>query len=104
MNWCNVFQIAAPPRQRFEDSKRTEAFARELAKATQTSVLSIEYSDTSDAASILRIEPDGKKSYDRGWDHETLEERVGALGNQAPAWAKKQLARVPPASILIHLK
>ena len=57
------------------------------------SVLSIEYSDTSDAASILRVEPIGKKSHDQGWDRETLEEMVGAMGDEAPAWAKKQLAK-----------
>jgi hypothetical protein len=92
MNWCNVFQIA-PPRLRYENSKKVEAFARELAKASGASVLSIEYSDTSDAASVVRAEPDGKSSRDAGWDHETLEEMVEALGDEAPAWAKKQLAK-----------
>lgn len=93
MAWCNIFRIA-PPRQRFEDAKKTEAFAVTLAKASGVSVLSIEYSDTSDAASVLRVEPDGKKSRDNGWDRESLEEMVGALGDEAPAWAKKQLAEI----------
>lgn len=92
MDWCNVFQVA-PPRLRFEDGKQTEKFAVELAKKSGASVLSIEYSDTSDAASILRAEPDGKKSQDQGWDRDTLEEIVEALGDKAPAWAKKQLAK-----------
>src|SRR5438045_950903 len=91
MDWCNIFQIA-PLRLRFEDEKKTEAFATELAKVAGASVLSIEYSDTSDAASILRVEPDGKKMQDQGWDHETLKEMVEAMGDEAPEWAKKQLA------------
>ncbi len=92
MDWCNIFQVA-PPRLRFEDGKKIEKFAVELAKTTGASVLSIKYSDTSDAASILRVEPDGKKSQDQGWDRETLEEMVEAMGDEAPGWAKKQLAK-----------
>lgn len=92
MDWCNVFQVA-PPRLRFEDGKKTEKFAIELARKSGASVLSIEYSDTSDAASILRMEPDGTKSQDQGWDRETLEEMVEAMGDKAPVWAKKQLAK-----------
>ena len=59
MDWCNVFQIT-PLRNRYEDSKKKRAFAGDLAKASGASVLSIEYSDTSDAASVFRVEPDGK--------------------------------------------
>ena len=91
MNWCNVFRLM-PPVLRFEDSKKNEAFARELAKVSGAPVLSIEYSDTSDAATIFRAEPDGKSTRDAGWDRDTLEEIVGTLGDKAPAWAKKQLA------------
>jgi len=92
MNWCNVFQIA-PPRLRFEDEKKAEAFARELAKVSGASVQSIEYSDTSDAATVFRAEPNGKSTRDAGWDRDTLEEMVGAMGDEAPAWAKKQLKK-----------
>ena len=92
MNWCNVFQIV-PPRLRYEDSSKAEALARELAKVSGAPVLSIEYSDTSDAASVFRAEPDGKSSQDAGWDRDTLEEMVGAMGDEAPEWAKKQLAK-----------
>ncbi|HWQ91746.1 MAG TPA: ankyrin repeat domain-containing protein, partial [Clostridia bacterium] len=91
MDWCNVFQIA-PSRNRFEDPKVTETFAAELARAAAAPVLSIEYSDTSDAASILRIEADGTKARDEGWDYASLQEMVNALGDEAPARAKKQLA------------
>lgn len=92
MDWCNVFQVV-PPRLRFKDEKQTEKFAVELANKSGASVLSIEYSDTSDAASIMRVEPDGKKSRDQGWDRDTLEEMLEAMGDEAPAWAKKQLAK-----------
>jgi ankyrin repeat protein len=92
MDWCNVFQIA-PQRDRFEDSKKTEIFAREFAKVSGVPVLSIEYSDTSDAAGVFRAEPDGKSTRDDGWDRDTLEEMVGAMGDKAPAWARKQLAK-----------
>ncbi|HEX5219758.1 MAG TPA: ankyrin repeat domain-containing protein [Verrucomicrobiae bacterium] len=91
MNWCNVFQVA-PPRLRFEDAEKTEKFAAELAKKCGAAVLSIEYSDTSDAASIMRVEPDGKRSQDQGWNRETLEEIVEAMGKETPTWAKQQLA------------
>jgi hypothetical protein len=92
MEWCNVFQIA-PPRLRFEDSKKTETAASALAKACGASVLVLEYSDTSDAASIVRIEPTGKATKDKGLDRELLQEMVEAMGDDAPSWAKKQLAK-----------
>jgi len=92
MDWCNVFRIA-PPVLRYEDTKKTETFARELAKTSGTSVLSIEYSDTSDAVGVFRAEPDSKSTRDDGWDRDILEEMVGAAGDKAPAWAKKQLAK-----------
>jgi len=92
MDWCNILQVAPPP-LRFDDLKNTEAFAAELAEAAAASVLSIEYSDTADAASVLRIEPNGTKSHDKGWDHDMLEEMLKAMGDEAPAWARKQLAK-----------
>ncbi|PWU15651.1 MAG: hypothetical protein C5B50_15085 [Verrucomicrobia bacterium] len=92
MEWCNVFQVT-PPRRWIEDSKKIAKFAVGLAKAAKASVLSIEYSDTSDAASILRVEPDGKKSTDAGWDRDMLADMVEAMGDKAPAWAKKKLAK-----------
>lgn len=92
MSWCNVFQIA-PPVLRYEDAQKAEAFARELAKKSGAPVLSIEYSDTSDAAAVFRAEPDGKSSRDDGWDRDTLEEMVEAMGDKAPEWARKQLAK-----------
>ncbi len=101
MDWCNVLQIAPPP-LRFEDAKKTEIAASALAKACGASVLVIEYSDTSDAASIVRIEPTGKTTKDKGWDRESLQEIVEAMGEEAPAWAKKQLAKTsddePPST------
>jgi uncharacterized protein len=91
MDWCNVFQIT-PPRNRFEDSEKHEAFASEFAKASEASVLSIEYSDTSDAASVFRAEPDGTSSKDARWDRDYIEEFFGDMGDEAPEWAKKRLA------------
>jgi ankyrin repeat protein len=92
MDWCNVFRVAPPP-LRFEDAKRTETAASALAKACCASVLVIEYSGTADAASIVRIEPTGKTTKDQGWDRESLQEMVEAMGDDAPEWAKKQLAK-----------
>lgn len=91
MNWCNAPRLA-PPVLRYEDSKKTEVFACGLAKVSGASVLSVKYSDTLDAATIFRAEPDEKSTRDAGWDHAALEEIVGVLGDKAPAWAKKQLA------------
>jgi ankyrin repeat protein len=91
MAWANIFQIAPPP-NRFEDLKKKGAFAVEVAKSCQAPVLSIDYSDTSDAASIVRMEAGGQKTADEGWDAESLQEMVDAMGNEAPAWAKKKLA------------
>ncbi len=92
MNWCNVLQIT-PPRLRFKGSKETEKTDAAFAKACDASVLIIEYSDTSDAASIVRIEPDGKITEDKGWDRESLQEIVEATGNDAPSWVRRQLAK-----------
>lgn len=92
LNWCNVFQIAPPP-NRFENYKVAQTFAKELAKVAGAPVLSVEYSDTSDAASIFRAEPNGKSFHDKGWDRDTLQEMVDAMGDEAPDWATKQLAK-----------
>lgn len=92
MYWCNLFQITPPPVW-FDASKKTERAASAVAKACSASVLVIEYSDTSDAASILRIEPTGKTTKDKGWDRESLQEMVEAMSEEAPSWAKKQLAK-----------
>ncbi|HUS34688.1 MAG TPA: ankyrin repeat domain-containing protein, partial [Verrucomicrobiae bacterium] len=85
MEWSNIFQIAPPP-NRFEDLKKKGAVAAEIARSCHAPVLSIDYSDTSDAASIVRVEPSGKKTEDKGWDSESLQEMVDALGEEAPAW------------------
>jgi ankyrin repeat protein len=92
MDWCNLFQIMPPP-NRFAESRKTELFAADLAKACGASVLSIEYNDTADAATVFRAEPDGKSSRDDGWDRVLLEEMVESMGDEAPEWAKKQLAK-----------
>jgi ankyrin repeat protein len=91
LRWCNLIQVAPKPR-RFPDMKKVENFCRDLAKASKSSVLSVNYSDTSDAASIRRFEPDGRVSLaDDGWDRGILEELVDATGDEAPAWAKQKL-------------
>ena len=89
MNWCNVSQIT-PSHSRFDGSQ--EKFAGQLAKAAGVPALFIEYSDTSDAASIFQISPDGKSTRDNGWDNDILGDMVDAMGEEAPDWAKKQLA------------
>jgi hypothetical protein len=92
MGWCNLFRVA-PRRRRWEAIDRS--FLEALARAAGAPVLSIEYSDTSDAASILRVEPDRQSDEDAGWDRGILEEVVGALGKEAPAWAKERLTKMP---------
>lgn len=91
LRWCNLIQVAPEPR-RFPNMKKVEQFCRDLAKAAKSSVLSVNYSDTADAASIRRFEPDGRVTLsDDGWDKDILEELIDATGYEAPAWAKKQL-------------
>ena len=63
-------------------------------KESGAAVLLAEYSNTSDATSVQRFEPDGKTSKDDGWDQEMLEEMADAMGDQAPAWAKKRLKQM----------
>jgi len=91
MKWSNVFQVAPVP-ARFADPEKVAAFAKKLAAASGASVLIAEYSDTSNAAGYQRFEPDGSSTEDKGWDRESLAEMVGAMGKEAPAWAKKQLS------------
>jgi hypothetical protein len=91
MAWCNIFQVA-PANQWLNDSDNMEPFATKLAKASGTFVLAIQYSDTSDAASIFRAGPDGKSTSDASWDNVMVEEMVGTMGDKAPAWAKQRLA------------
>jgi ankyrin repeat protein len=93
MQWSNIIQIAPLP-LRFEDEKKI-AFAADLAKAAGAPVLSIQYSGTSDAASIVRFSPEGKRSEEHGCDRKMLQEMVEAMGDEAPAWAKRQLAKTP---------
>jgi ankyrin repeat protein len=92
MAWSNILQVA-PPRLRFDDQKKAEAFSAELAKAAGVPVLSIEYSDTSDAASIIRLSPDGKRLEEHGCDRAMLQEMVDTMGKEAPDWARKQLKK-----------
>ena len=90
MDWSNVFRIT--PRGSWHDPVATPEFALELAKASNSPVLTLGYSDAADAAAFTRFTPDGKQFEDKGWDFATLEEFVGEMGDEAPAWAKKQLA------------
>jgi len=90
MLWSNVFQITPEP-ERFQDQKPRLTFARQLARFAKAPVLLVDYSDTSDAASVVRVLPDGKTQRDQGWDYETLKELVDSLGNAAPSWAQKLL-------------
>jgi ankyrin repeat protein len=91
LRWCNLIQVAPEPR-RFPEMKKVENFCRDLAKASKSSVLTVNYSDTADAASIRRFEPDGRVTLaDDGWDRGVLEELVDATGDDAPAWAKRKL-------------
>jgi len=93
MRWCNVLQVA-PPRSRRPDQRVTEEFHKSLADACGSPVLSVGYSDTSDAASLARYEPGGAVSEDQGWDRDTLEEVVDNMGDEAPAWMKQRLAEM----------
>jgi ankyrin repeat protein len=95
MPWTNVFQVAPPP-TRFRDSEELTRLALQLAEAAGAPTCVIEYSDTSDAASVTRFDADGKVTRDQGWDRDSLEEFVGAMGRTAPAWAKKRLATIAP--------
>jgi ankyrin repeat protein len=90
LSWCNILQVA-PPVLRHPDPNDVETFSRDLAKASSTSVLSIGYSDTSDAASISRYEPDGAAWKDQGWDRESLEEVIESAPDEAPDWMRKML-------------
>jgi len=91
MNWCNVFQIA-PPRLRYEDSSKAEALARELAKVSGASALSIEYSDTSDAASVFRAEPAGIATRWQKWSGRWVMKLLHGRRNNWPSQTKTNRA------------
>jgi len=96
MPWTNVFRVA-PPLNRFTDSEELARLALQLAVTAGVSTLLIEYSDTSDAASVTGFDTEGKvAARDQGWDRETLEEFVHGLGQAAPARARKRLADTAP--------
>lgn len=88
MAWCNLLQVA-PPNGSFDTD--TE-FLRQLSRESGLPLILAQYSDASGAASVERIEPDGTSQIDEGWDRDTLEEVVGELGSEAPAWMKARLA------------
>jgi ankyrin repeat protein len=90
MSWTNVFRVAPAPR-RFEDFKATEKLCKAMASTCGAPVLSIGYSDTAGAAQIVRFEPDGTSTRDDGWDRDTLQEMIDAMGDEAPAWARERL-------------
>lgn len=90
MLWSNVFQIT-PEADQCRDQKRRLTFARQLARSAKAPVLLVDYSDTSDSASVVRVSPEGKTQRDQGWDYETLKELVDTLGNEAPAWVQNLL-------------
>ena len=95
MRWSNVFQIT--PAQKWPPDEKAEmTFARQLASLAKVPVVLIAYSDTSDAASTIRVLPDGKIQRDAGWDYESLKEMVDSLGSQAPPWAKELLKGTDP--------
>ena len=87
MAWCNVLRVAPPP-MLFED---VAAHCTELARRSGAPVLSVQYSDTSDAASIDRFEPDGRSSRDDGWDPGTLREVVDGMGSKTPRELREKL-------------
>jgi hypothetical protein len=95
MAWCNVLQVA-PPAGFFDTDVD---FLRGLARASGLPIILAQYSDASGAASVERFEPDGTSQIDEGWDQDTLEEVVGELGDQAPAWMKARLAEMEKSGI-----
>jgi ankyrin repeat protein len=90
MQWCNLMQISPPPSGFDWDEKQLA----EIAKALGAPVLLIQYSDAAGAGDVKRFQPDGKVVADEGYDRESLEEMVSAMGDEAPDWAKKRLAEL----------
>lgn len=90
MAWCNVWQVKPAPR-RFENQAAIEKRCKEIAAACQSPVIEVDYSDTSDAAQVVRAEPGGQIAVDEGWDRDSLEEVATHLGDDAPAWMTKRL-------------
>ncbi len=91
MDWCNVFRVM-PPRTHLEGAHDHQEVVTALAKATGAPALAVAYSDTSNAAEFLHVEPDGKSTWDRGWDWSTLQEVAENTDGKTGAWAKKELA------------
>jgi len=96
LSWSNIIQIRPVPRRSDKLGKLSE-FCKSLAAAAAVSTLMIQYSDTSVAAEVHGFEPSGKTWKDDGWDQPMLEELIGFLGPEAPAWAKKRLATIEAA-------
>ncbi|KAF0181588.1 MAG: hypothetical protein FD161_261 [Limisphaerales bacterium] len=99
--WSHVFRVS-PAADRFEDTEAATRQALQLHQATNSPVLSIMYSDTSDAVSLRRWGLGATDPNDDGCDHESLRELVEAMGKGAPAWARKRLAETcegdPPST------
>lgn len=92
MAWCNVWQLV-PARKRMENQTAIEKRCKEIAAACNAPVIQVDYSDTSDAARVVRANTEGVIHVDEGWDRDSLEEMVTNLGADAPAWAKKRLSQ-----------
>lgn len=90
MDWCNVFRVM-PPRTHLEGAHDLREFVTALAKATGAPALAVAYSDTSNAAEFLHVAPDGKSTWDRGWDWSTLQEVAENSGGKTGSWAKKEM-------------
>jgi ankyrin repeat protein len=97
MHWTNIFQLVPAPKWP-PSTSATDKFAKGLARIASAPLLSIDYSDASGAAQIIRFNPDGTTTQDDGWDHDTLQETVDALGDEAPADLRKKLSKTPKDS------
>jgi hypothetical protein len=91
MAWCNVWQVKPAPK-RFENQTAIEKRCKEIAAACTAPVIEVDYSDTSDAAQVVRVDAGrGRVEVDDGWDRDALEEVATHLGDDAPAWMAKRL-------------
>jgi ankyrin repeat protein len=91
MAWCNVWQVKPAPK-RFENQTAIEKRCKEIAAACKAPVIEVDYSDTSDAAQVVRVDAGrGRVEVDDGWDRDALEEVATHLGDDAPAWMAKRL-------------
>jgi hypothetical protein len=91
MAWSNLFQISPPPK-RFESID--QKFLASLAQEIPAPVMLLEYSDTAGAGSMKHFNPDGTAAEDQSGDEEMLTEMVGAMGNEAPGWARDRLKKL----------